>query len=143
MTPCSVGRRGCTGSHKLILPRMLNADAEGVECDRDPKVDFCHCHPKERKKVRAISPLSLSPLPLPPTRVSRPVATNTAHAKRKSFKFHECSPLRMSRSPQTARDMANIAGSISMAESRKFTRRGGNGAAPADRYILAFRPYVT
>ena len=44
----------------MILPRMLNADAEGVECDRDPKVDFCHCHPKERKKVRAISPLSLS-----------------------------------------------------------------------------------
>ena len=37
----------------MILPRMLNADAEGVECDRDPKVDFCHCHPKERKKVGA------------------------------------------------------------------------------------------
>ena len=97
----------------------------------------------ERKEESESDFASLSSIPLPPTRVSRPVATNTAHAKRKSFKFHECSPLRMSRSQQTARDMANIAGSISMAESRKFTRRGGDGAAPADRYILAFRPYVT
>ena len=81
---------------------------------------------------------------MPPTRVSRPVectahttwygASETARSS-SSFKFHECSPLRLSSSIHRARRATN-ANSLSMAESRKF-RKG-----PATRYISAFRLYV-